>query len=212
VKRPRILLADDHGLVAEALQTMLAATFEIVGVVGDGRALVKSARQLKPDAIVVDISMPLLNGLDAGQMVHVESPAIKLVFVTMNQDPDLAVKAFRCGASGYLLKNSAGSELVTCLQAVLEGRRYLTRLLAGGDVDRLLLNAVDVHPSTELSPREKEVLQLIAEGKSMKEVAVLLGITHRTVQFHKYGIMVRFHLKSNAELVQFAVKRNLIQL
>jgi DNA-binding NarL/FixJ family response regulator len=211
VKRPRILLADDHCLVAEALQTMLAATFEIVGVVGDGRALVKSARQLHPDAIVVDISMPLLNGLDAGQMVHAKSPAIKLVFITMNQDPDLAIKAFRCGASGYLLKNSAGSELVTCLQAVLAGRRYLTRLLAGGDIDRLLLNALDVQSSTGLSPRENEVLQLIAEGKSMKEVAALLGIAHRTVQFHKYRIMDRFHLKSTAELVQFAIKRNLIQ-
>lgn len=210
MKRLRIVLADDHCLIAEALRTMLAVAFDVVGVVSDGRALVEAVRQLRPDVVVADISMPLLNGLDACRMVHQEAPAVKLVFVTMNQDPDLAVKAFSLGASGYLLKNSAGSDLIGCLNAVLAGRRYLTRLIAGGDVDRLLLEAIDVRQATELTLREKEVLQLIAEGKAMKEVAAVLGITHRTVQFHKYGIMARYHLKSSAELIQFAVRKGLV--
>lgn len=208
--RPRLLLADDHTLVLEAFKSMLEAEYEIVGTAADGRALVDCALQLKPDLIVADLYMPLLNGLDAGRMILQQLPAAKLVILTMDQDPDVASCALRMGASGYLLKNSAGAELKQCLAAVRSGRRYLTPAVARGSIQDLLLQSGSPASPEGLSDREREVLQLLAEGHSMKQVAATLEISPRTVQFHKYRIMERFHLKSTAALVQFAVHNRLL--
>jgi len=210
VTRPRVILADDHKLIAEALSAQLSTEFDIVAVVADGRALVETATSLQPDIIVSDIFMPLLNGLDAGSIIHAESPNIRLVFLSMNIDPGLAAAAFRMGASGYLLKTSPGAELIECLRKVIAGGEYVTSLVANGNVAELLLQQGAATAPQSLSPREKEVLQLLAEGRVMKEVASLLGISTRTVQFHKYRIMDRFHLKSGADLVQFAIRNRMI--
>ena len=210
MKRPRILLADDHKLMAEALQHMLQSDFDVVGTVSDGRALIKAAAELKPELVVVDIGMPLLNGLDAADQLKALQPKIKIIFLTQNREPRYAVEAFRRKASGYLLKDSAASELTTAIHEVLQGRSYVSPLIAKG----MLSHALNPEPRNpglrELSPREREVLQLLAEGKSMKEVAAVLDISPRTVEFHKYRMMARLGVKTNAELVQHAIKRGLI--
>jgi DNA-binding NarL/FixJ family response regulator len=210
MKRPRILLADDHKLMAEALQHLLQTDFDVVGTVSDGRALIKAAAELKPDLVVVDIGMPLLNGLDAADQLKALHPAIKVVFLTQNREPRYAVEAFRRKASGYLLKDSAASELTTAIREALQGRSYVSPLIAKG----MLTNPVNPAPGDpglrELSSREREVLQLLAEGKSMKEVAAVLDISPRTVEFHKYRVMELLGVKTNAELVQYAVKHGLI--
>jgi DNA-binding NarL/FixJ family response regulator len=211
-KRLRVLLADDHDMVMEAFRRMLEPEFEVVGAAGDGRELIDLALELKPDAIIADIGMPRMNGLEAGQVIRKQLPATKLVLLTMNQDPDYAAEAFRTGAHGYLLKNSAGSELSLCLKAVCSGKRYLTPKIADGSISDLLL--AHMHEPADpaaMSHREREVLQLLAEGKSMKAAAEILDITPRTVAFHKYRIMEQFHLKSTAELVQFAIRNKIIQ-
>ena len=205
------LLADDHGLVVEAFRRMVESEFEVVGTAGDGRELIALATELKPDVIIADIGMPRMNGLEAGQVIRKQLPSTKLVFLTMNQDPDYAAEAFRMGAHGYLLKNSAGSELGFCLKAVSAGRRYLTPKIANGSIDDLrLAHMHELADPATLSHREREVLQLLAEGKSMKAAAAILDITPRTIAFHKYRIMEQFHLKSTAELVQFAIKNKII--
>jgi DNA-binding NarL/FixJ family response regulator len=210
--RFRILLADDHDLVVEAFRRMLEPEFEVVGTAGDGRELVALAAERKPDVIIADIGMPRMNGLEAGHVIRQKLPAVKLVLLTMNQDPDYAAAAFRMGAQGYLLKNSAGAELNLCLKAVCAGKRYLTPKISNGSIADLLLAHMNELPDpTMLSHREREVLQLLAEGKSMKAAAEILDITPRTVAFHKYRIMEQFHLKSTAELVQFAIRNKVIQ-
>jgi len=208
--RPRLLLADDHTLVLAAFQNMLEPEYEVVGAVADGRALVDFALRLKPHLIVADFYMPLLNGLDAARLILQELPTVKLVVLTMDQDPDLAACAFRLGVSGYLLKNSAGAELKRCLAEVCCGRRYLTPAIAHGCISDLLLLSENVTSPQALSEREREVVQLLAEGRPMKQVADILAISPRTVQFHKYRVMERFHLKSSAEVVQFAIHNKLI--
>jgi DNA-binding NarL/FixJ family response regulator len=211
VKRPRILLADDHKLMAEALQHLLQADFDIVGTVADGRALIKAAAELKPELVVVDIGMPLLNGLDAADQLKALHPEIKVIFLTQNREPRYAVEAFRRKASGYLLKDSAASELTTAIREVLKGRSYISPLIANGMLDQALNHPEPGDPGLrELSPREREVLQLLAEGKSMKEVAAVLEISPRTVEFHKYRVMELLGVKTNAELVQYAIKHGLI--
>jgi DNA-binding NarL/FixJ family response regulator len=210
MKRPRILLADDHVLIAEALQHLLQAEFDVVGTVSDGRALLKAAVDLLPEVVVVDIGMPLLNGLDAGEQLKDLRPEIKVIYLTQNREPRLAVEAFRRKASGYLLKDSAASELTTAIRQVLQGRSYVSPLIAAGMLDEAA-NASPSDPGArDLSTREREVLQLLAEGKSMKEVAAVLEISPRTVEFHKYRIMGLLGVKTNAELVQYAIKRGLI--
>ena len=210
--RLRMLLADDHDLVVEAFRRMLEPEFEVVGAAHDGRQLVALAEELKPDVIIADIGMPMMNGLDAGHVIRKQLPWVQLVFLTMNQDPDYAAEAFRMGVQGYLLKNSAGSELQLCLKAVCAGKRYLTPKIANGSIsDLLLAHMNDLPDPGALSHREREVVQLLAEGKSMKEAAAILDITPRTVAFHKYRIMEQFHLKSTAELVQFALRNKIIQ-
>ena len=210
MSRPRLLIADDHTLVLEAFKTMLEPEYEVVGAVADGRSLVDAALRLTPDLIVADFYMPLLNGLDAARIILHELPAVKFVVLTMDQDPDLSASAFRMGVSGYLLKNSAGAELKKCVAAVCSGRRYLTQAVARGCIADLLLLSEPPAAPDDLSEREREVLQLLAEGRPMKQVADILAISPRTVQFHKYRVMERFHLKSTAEVVQFAIHNRLI--
>jgi len=208
--RPRVLIADDHALVAQAFRSALEPAYDVVGVVCDGRALVSAALALKPSLVVCDISMPLMNGMEAARIIKGQLPAILFVFITMDQDPDLAAAAFQMGCRGYLLKTSDLDELPRCLQMVLSGRRYLTPLIAGGNISDLLLEATDLPDVEVLSPREREVLQLVAEGHSMVDVASMLQITPRTVAFHKYRLMKRLHLASNSDLVQFAVRSKMI--
>ncbi|HEX7778922.1 MAG TPA: response regulator transcription factor [Vicinamibacterales bacterium] len=206
---PRVLLADDHALLLGAYEKLLANECEVVGQVQDGRALVAAAEQLKPDLIVLDIAMPSLNGLEAGRQIKQKQKDIKLVFLTMNEDPDLAAAAFRSGASGYLIKRSAASELLTAIREVMRGRSYVTPLVTEGLVESLI--QADAHKSShELTPRQREVLQLLAEGRSMKEVASLLKLTPRTVAFHKYRMMEQLHVKSTAELIQYAVRHHIV--
>jgi DNA-binding NarL/FixJ family response regulator len=163
---------------------------------------------LKPDLIVLDIAMPLLNGLEAGRQIKRKQKDVKLVFLTMSEDPELAAEAFRSGASGYLLKRSAASELATAIREVMRGRSYVTPLMTGGLVDSLM--QIRDTPDSDLTARQREVLQLLAEGHSMKEIAGLLKLTPRTVAFHKYEMMKRLHVTSTAELIQYAVKRHIV--
>ena len=208
---PRILIADDHTLVAEACKKLLEGEFDVVATVSDGRALVRAAAELKPQLIIVDVAMPLLNGLDAGQQVKEFLPAVKLVFLTMNHDADLAAEAFRRGASGYLLKTCAASELAIAVRVVLKGKSYLSPMIAKDTVDFLLWqDKKRIDEEDRLTERQREVLQLLAEGKCMKEVAGVLNITTRTVAFHKYRIMEVLNAKSGAELVQYAIRNHLI--
>ena len=207
--RPRVLLADDHALVLGAFEKLLAEEFDIVGQVADGRALVAEAEKLKPDVIVLDISMPLLNGLEAGRQIKQKLRDVKLIFLTMNEDSDLAAEAFRSGASGYLLKRSAASELSTAIREVMQGRSYVTPLITEGLVGSLQ-QTEERKSGHELTARQREVLQLLAEGQSMKEVASVLNVTPRTVAFHKYRMMEQLKVKSTAELVQYAVKQHIV--
>ena len=209
--RPRILLADDHAMLLEAFRGLLSPTYDVVGVAADGRALLDLARQLKPDAIVADISMPLLNGLDACRQLLPELPGSRWVFLTVNEDPDLAVEAFQLGASAYLLKSSAASELFAAIKCALQGSLYITPLLTKGTPLSVFLNRASRPQTDKLTPRQREVLQLLAEGRLMKEVAHILGVTPRTVAFHKYSIMAELGVKNTAELVQYAVKHRLVR-
>ena len=208
--RARVLLADDHVLIAQALQHLLQAEFDVVGTVADGRALLQAAQDLLPDVVVVDIGMPLLNGLDAGQQVKALLPAIKVVYLTQNRDPRLAVEAFRRRASGYVLKDSAASELTTAIREALQGRSYVSPSIAQEMADAAVVEGAGEGTLRDLTAREREVLQLLAEGKSMKEVAAVLTISPRTVEFHKYRIMELLRVRTNAELVQQAIRLRLI--
>jgi DNA-binding NarL/FixJ family response regulator len=208
---PRILIADDHTLVAEACRKLLESDYEVVATVGDGRALVRAVAELRPQLIIVDVSMPLLNGLDAGQQAKELLPSVKLIFLTMNHDADLAAEAFRRGASGYLLKTCAASELTVAVREVLRGKSYLSPVIAKETVDFLLRQDKKlVDEADRLTERQREVLQLLAEGKCMKEVASVLNVTTRTVAFHKYRIMEVLNIRTNAELVQYAIRTHLI--
>jgi len=206
---PRVLLADDHNLLLGAFEKLLAPECEIVGTASDGRTLVVEAQRLKPDVVVLDIAMPLLNGLDAGRQIKQLRKEVKLVFVTMNEDSDLAAEAFRAGASAYLLKRSAASELLVAIREVMKGRSYVTPLITEGLVGSFM-DAINSKPSHDLTPRQREVLQLLAEGHSMKQVAALLNVTPRTVAFHKYRMMEQLNIRSSAELIQFAISHHIV--
>ena len=208
--RPRILLADDHTMLLAAFRQLLAPTCEVVGAVADGRALLEAAPRLRPDVIVLDISMPLLNGLEACRQLLPKLPDTRWVFLTVNEDADLAVEAFRLGASGFLLKSSAASELFCAIQLAIEGRRYITPLLTQGEPLNVFLNRAPSPQGEKLTPRQREVLQLLAEGRVMKEIAGILGVTPRTVAFHKYAIMEQLGVKTTAELVQYAVRHSVL--
>jgi len=204
------MLADDHRLVREAFARLLEVPCDVVGAVGDGRALLEAASELQPDIVVLDVSMPLLNGLDAGRRLKRLMPDVKLIFLTVSEDPDLAAEAFRAGASGYLLKNSAASELLKAIQEVFEGRSYVTPLATQGLVGSFLRDRGPTRPTGQLSTRQREVLQLLAEGRTMKEIAQIMKITPRTVAFHKYSMMRELGIKSSAGLVQYAVKLGVV--
>src|SRR6201984_91620 len=208
---PKVLIADDHTLVAEACKKLLEAEYEVVGTVSDGRALVRAAAELRPHLIIIDVAMPILNGLDAGQQIKELLPSVKLVFLTMNHDADLAAEAFRRGASGYLLKTCAASELAIAVREVLRGKSYLSPMIAKDTVDFLLRQDKKlIDEADRLTARQREVLQLLAEGKCMKEVAGVLNLTTRTVAFHKYRIMEVLNVRTNAQLVQYAIRNHLI--
>jgi DNA-binding NarL/FixJ family response regulator len=208
--RPKVLIADDHTMVAEAFKRLLETDFEVVGIVNDGQALVDFVSKLNPDVVLVDIAMPLLNGLDASEQIRSTNHKIRIVFLTMNQDRALTAEAFRRGASGYLLKTSAASELSEAIRAVLRGKYYMSRLIAGDVVDlKLEFEGTNRLPGP-LTSRQKQVLQLLAEGRSMKEVGNLLNVTARTVAFHKYRIMETLHIHNSAELVQYAVRKRMV--
>jgi DNA-binding NarL/FixJ family response regulator len=213
MKKTRVLLADDHKIVLEGLKKLLAGEFELVGSVGDGRALVDQAATLHPDVIVADISMPQLNGIEAVRRIKKTDENIKVVFLTMHPDATYAASAFEAGASGFVLKHSAPSELITAIHEAMKGRTYVTPLIAGE-----LIHAYQEGVSPEkdflkkMSPRQREILQLVAEGKSAKEIASILNISTRTVEFHKYRMMEKLHIKTTAELVQYAVRHGVISL
>jgi len=209
-RKARLLIADDHTLLAEACKSFLEPEFEVVGIADNGRALLQLASQLKPDVVVLDIAMPQLNGLEAGDQIRHVLPATKLVFVTMNMSPEVAAEAFRRGASGYVVKSCGAEELVRAIRRALKSESYLSPAITKETVD-FLLRSGNSHPAEKrITPRQSEVLQLFAEGMSMKEIANILNVKPGTVAFHKYKMMETLGLRSNAELLQYAIKHHLL--
>jgi DNA-binding NarL/FixJ family response regulator len=211
-KRTRVLLADDHRLLVDALKSVLEPKYQVIGSVGDGRALLEAAEKLRPDVIVVDIAMPKLNGLDAAKNLKQKMPGVKLIFMTMNEDPYLVGEAFRVGGSAFLLKQAAAFELTDAIEAVLKGGTYVSPQAAKGLSEISLREPKAREHIPEPTSRQREVIQLLAEGHTMKEVAQVLKITTRTVASHKYGVMDLLQIKSNAELVQYAIKHGIISV
>jgi DNA-binding NarL/FixJ family response regulator len=210
MRRPTVLLADDHTLLLDAFRKLLEGTCDVVGTVTDGHTLVKAAEELEPDVILVDVAMPHLNGLDACERIRQRVPRTKVIFLTMDEDPDTAAEAMRRGASGYLLKASAASELFEAIGQVLDGKIYVAPSIARGPVGVFVSHA-ERGKGSGLTLRQREVLQLLAEGKSMKEAADILEVTPRTIAFHKYSMMEHLGLKTTAELVQHAVTLGLVR-
>jgi DNA-binding NarL/FixJ family response regulator len=211
--RPRILIADDHKLVAEVCKGLLETEFDVVGIVFDGRALVRAAGELRPDVIVLDIAMPVLNGLDAGQQIKKSLPAVKLLYLTMNPDLEVAAEAFRRGAHGYLLKTCAAGELVLGVREVLRGKSHMSPALSRDTVNFLRRQGKNlIQEDDRLTERQREVLQLLAEGKVMKEVADILSVSPRTVAFHKYRMMEVLGAKNTAELVRYAIRNHMVSI
>jgi DNA-binding NarL/FixJ family response regulator len=204
-----ILIADDHQLLADACKTLLEPEFQVVGIVTDGRRLIAAAAELNPDVIVLDIYMPHLNGLDAGSQVKQKRPGVKLVFLTMTMEAEVAAEAFRRGASGYVLKQSAGDELVFAIRKVNQGASYLSPLIARETVTYLLNQGETFSEEKRITKRQSEILQLLAEGMSMKEVANVIDVKPGTVAFHKYRMMETLNVKTNAELLEYAIKRHM---
>lgn len=212
-KRPRVLLADDHTLVLEGLRRLLDDQCELVGMVEDGRALLDAAPRLAPDVILLDISMPLLNGLDAARQLRTLVPRSRIIILTMHADPTYASEAFEAGAVGYLLKRSAASELATAIVAVLAGRRYLTPLINRDALRASAPLSVTVPPTLgKLTPRQREVLQLVAEGHTARDIGVRLSISVKTVEFHKANLMDRLGVRTASELTKYAVAHGLTEL
>ena len=208
---PRILLADDHTMLLDAFKRLLEPRCEVVGTACDGRALIDLAGSTRPDVIVLDISMPGLNGIDACAQIHQKMPGLRLVFLTVNEDPDIAAEAIRLGASGYLLKSSATAELFTAIEQALAGKIYITPLLTNGVPLAVFLGQATKARVEKLTTRQREVLQLFAEGHLMKEIADILHVSARTVAFHKYAIMEQLGLRTSAELVQYALEHGMLK-
>ena len=209
MKKPRIIIADDHRLLREAFQRLLEPQYDVVGTVSDGHALLAAAPLLHADVVVLDVGMPLLNGLDAGRELKRRMPDVKLIFLTMNKDPDLAREAMQTGASAYLLKSSGGPELFHAISEALQGRSYVTKNIARAIQESFIR---DPRPPRHavLTSRQREVVQLVAEGQAMKQIAATLKVTLRTVAFHKYRAMEWTGCKTTAELIQFAVRENMV--
>jgi DNA-binding NarL/FixJ family response regulator len=210
VSRTKVLLADDHTLLLEAFKHLLEPEFEVVGAVADGRAVLVAARTLKPDVIVLDIAMPLLNGLEAARQLQGMSPRPKLIFLTMNPDPDIASEALRVGASGYLLKTSATSELIKAIRDAVHGLKYVTPAMKRELEEVFIEDPRGEKGPRMLSPRQREVLQLLVEGRPMKQIADILNVAPRTVAYHKYKMMADLRLKTTAELIQYALKNKIV--
>lgn len=210
-KKIRILIADDHPLILEGLRRILdEPDVEIVGTVSNGVALLRAASALRPDVIIVDIAMPMLNGIDATRQIRNFDGRVKIIVLTMHTDVTYATTAFEVGASAYVLKNAAGAELLTALRSVLRGRLYVSKSIAEA-VAPLLPTVTHSRKCHALTPRRREVLQLLAEGRTAKEIATILNISHRTVEFHKYNLMDKLGLKSTAELARYAIKQGIIE-
>jgi DNA-binding NarL/FixJ family response regulator len=208
--RIRVLLADDHAMICAAFQKFLEPECEVVATVADGHALLLKAVEMKPDVAILDIAMPRLNGLDAARELKRIAPEIKFIFLTMNADPDLAAEAFRIGASAYLLKNSQGWELLKAVHSAMKGIRYVTPQIAQSIEEIFIRDPKALDHAKRLTGRQIEVLQLLAEGRPLKEIAYILQIKHRTVRFHKTRIMEELQLTSTSELVQYAIRRGMI--
>lgn len=208
--RARLVIADDHTLVAEACKSLLEPEFDVVAIVNNGRALLEVAEEHQPDVAIVDIGMPQLNGLDAGEQLKAIVPSIKLVFLTMNLDAEIAAEAFRRGALGYVVKNSAASELIIAIREALNNQSYLSPLITGETVKFLLHGDKAYRGEERITARQREVLQLLAEGMSMKEIASILHLKPGTVAFHKYRAMESLGLKTNTELLQYAIKHHMV--
>ena len=206
--KPRILLADDHTLVVEAFSKLLEGRFEIVGTAGDGRTLLEKSAQLQPDVVLLDLSMPLLNGFEAGERLKKLLPRAKLIVLTMTEDTEVAADVLDSWASGFLLKKSASGELVMAIQEVLKGKTFVTSHISGELADRVARSGQS--KSKALTSRQREVLQLLAEGRTMKEAADILHVSTRTVAFHKYKIMEQLELKTNSDLLRFAIKERIV--
>ena len=213
MNRPRVLLADDHRIVAEGLKELLSSEFDLVGIVGDGRSLVDEAKKLEPDVIVADISMPELNGIDALTQMKQENPEVKVVFLTVHRDVAYARRALEAGALGFVLKQSASDELLMAIRSALSSHTYITPALAGQVLESFRSDpAASRDPVTSLTPRQREILQLLAEGKSAKQISALLGISTRTVEFHKYQMMESVGIRTSAGLIHFAIKHGLVEI
>jgi DNA-binding NarL/FixJ family response regulator len=208
---PRILIADDHVFLAELCKKLLEVEFDVIGIVTNGRAMVREASRLKPDVILVDVGMPILNGLDAGQQVKKNCQSIKLLYLSMKNDPEIVAEAFRRGASGYMLKTCTSSQLVIAVRDILRGKTYMSPTLPRETIGFLRRqNPPSTKDPARLTERQREVLQLLAEGKVMKEVGAILNMTTRTVAFHKYRMMERLGVTTNAELVRYAVESHIV--
>ena len=207
MNRPRLLVADDHTMFSQGLQSLLEDEFDLVGAVADGHALVEAARRLNPDVIIVDISMPVMNGLDAVRQLQKQGVTAKVIFLTMHADDRLLAEAFKCGGSGYVLKQSAGEELIAGIRQVLAGNKYVTPLIASEWAENVGKRVGET--KLTLTPRQREVLQLVIEGCTMKEIATRLGISTRTAESHKYEMMDGLGVETTAELIQYAVKLGL---
>lgn len=213
MRKTRVLLADDHQIVLEGLKNLLEQDFELVGMVMDGKALVNKALKLLPDVIVVDISMPLLNGIEAVRQIRSTDERIKVVFLTMHPDVTYAAMAFDAGASGYVLKNSASRELITAINEAMRGRTYVTPRIAGELMQTYKISRPgDKQFERKLTHRQEEILQLLAEGHSAKEIANMLSISPRTVETHKYNMMQKLNLKTTADLIKFAIKHGITSI
>jgi DNA-binding NarL/FixJ family response regulator len=208
--RPRLLIADDHVIFTQALKVYLEPKYTVVGVVQDGRALIEESLKLKPDVIIADVSMPVLNGLDASRRIKAQIPHMKFIFLTMRDDPNLAAAALELGPIGFILKHSAGTELLEAIDRVLHGESYLTRKMRAEDWVTSKARARQF--GKELTPRQKDIVQLFGEGKAIKQIADVLHLSEKTVEFHKHRIMESFSLKNNAELILFALKKGLISV
>lgn len=208
--RPKVLIADDHKLVAEACKGLLEPEFDVIALVSDGRALLEAAEALRPDVVILDIAMPELNGLDAGEQIKHRNRTTKLIYLTMTLDPEVAAEAFRRGASGYVLKQCNAEELVIAVRRILRGESYLSPLITKDTVEFLLRSGATYQEEKRISSRQSEVLQLLAEGKTMKEIAYILNLKTGTVAFHKYRIMDVLGIKTTAALIEYAIRHHVI--
>jgi DNA-binding NarL/FixJ family response regulator len=218
MKKPRVLMADDHSLILAGLRKLVEGECDVVGTVEDGRALVEAAQKLRPDLILMDISMPLLNGLEAARQLAKLVPESKLIMLTMHASPTYATEAFQAGASGYLLKRSAASELSQAIKSVLQGQQYLTPLITKDVLDSVFkvfkpsTGERGTPASTALTPRQREVLQLVAEGRGTKEIATILSVSVKTVEFHRSRIMQQLGIHTTADLTKYAITHGITSL